>query len=61
MGKTSPEAVKRYKAKVYKQFKVELKKELIEKLEAKLAEAGMTKAEFVRRAIQDYLGENVSQ
>ncbi len=51
-----PEAVKKYKAKAYKQIKVEYKREFVEEFEAKLAQDGITKAEFFRRAIKSYLG-----
>lgn len=51
-----PEAVKKYKAKAYKQIKVEYKKEFVEAFEKKLKQDGITKAEFFRRAIKDYMG-----
>lgn len=57
MGKTSAAVKNRYKAKVYRQIKVELKKELVEQFELKLAADGVTKAEFFRRTIQNYLEE----
>lgn len=56
-----PEATKKYKAKAYKQIKVEYKKELVEAFEQKLKEDGIGKAEFFRRAILDYLGEDPTQ
>ncbi len=52
-----PEATKKYKAKAYKQIKVEYKKEFVEAFETKLKADGIGKAEFFRRAIQAYLGE----
>lgn len=52
------EAVKKYKAKAYKQIKVEYKKEFVEAFEKKLKQDGITKAEFFRRAIKDYLNIN---
>lgn len=52
-----PEAVKKYKAKAYRQIKVEYKRELVEALEEKLKTDGITKAEFFRRAITAYLEE----
>lgn len=53
-----PESVKKYKAKAYKQIKVEYKRELVEALEEKLKADGINKAEFFRRAIKAYLGED---
>ena len=50
-----PEAVKKYKAKAYKQIKVEYKREFVEEWEAAIKEDGISKAEFIRRAITDYL------
>lgn len=60
-GKYYPEAVKKYKAKAYKQIKVEYKKELVEALEQKLKADGISKAEFFRRAILDYLEEDPTE
>ena len=50
-----PDAVKKYKAKAYKQIKVEYNRELVEAFEAKLKEDNISKAEFFRRAINEYL------
>ena len=50
-----PDAVKKYKAKAYKQIKVEYKKEFVEAFEAKLKEDGIKKADFFRNAIKEYL------
>lgn len=50
-----PESVKKYKAKAYKQIKVEYKKEFVEAFEAKLKEDGIKKADFFRNAIKQYL------
>ena len=52
-----PEAVKKYKAKSYKQIKVEYNREFVEKFEAKLKNDGISKAEFFRQAIKQYLGD----
>ncbi len=57
MNNYYPEATKKYKAKAYKQIKVEYKKELVEALNEKLKQDGITKAEFFRRAIKNYLNE----
>lgn len=52
-----PEAVKKYKAKAYKQLKVEYNREFVEAFEAKLKTDGLTKAEFFRQAITEYLNK----
>lgn len=52
-----PEAVKKYKAKAYKQIKVEYNREFVEAFETKLKQDKITKAEFFRRAIKSYLEE----
>ena len=52
-----PEAVKKYKAKAYKQIKVEYNREFVETFEAKLKSDGITKAAFFREAIKAYIGE----
>ena len=50
-----PEAVRKYKAKAYKQIKVEYNREFVESFEAKLKQDNISKAEFFRRAIKAYL------
>lgn len=50
-----PDAVKKYKAKAYKQIKVEYNREFVESFEQKLKEDGISKAEFFRRAINEYI------
>lgn len=55
MGKTSSAVKRKYNEKVYKQVKVELKKELVNAWELQLDKDGLTKAAFIRKAIQDYL------
>ena len=50
-----PESVKKYKAKAYKQIKVEYKRDFVESFEEHLKADGISKAEFVRRAINEYL------
>lgn len=52
-----PESVKKYKAKAYKQIKVEYNREFIERFENKLKADGISKAEFFRQAIKQYLGD----
>ena len=55
MSKPSYEVIKRYKDKTYKKISIDLHKELAEKWESRLAEDGITKAEFLRKAINEYL------
>ena len=50
-----PEATKKYKAKAYKQIKVEYKKEFVDAFNEKLKKDGIKKADFFRKAIQEYL------
>lgn len=52
-----PESVKKYKAKAYKQLKVEYKREFVEAFEKQLKADGISKAEFFRNAINEYLKE----
>ena len=52
---TSPQVIQRYKKKVYKRIVADLKKELVQQWEEKLAENGVTKSEFIRNAIEEYL------
>ncbi len=56
MSDTSWQVKAKYNAKAYKVVQVQLKKELVAAWEEKLATDGLTKAEFIRRAIQEYLG-----
>lgn len=58
MGKTSSASKQKYNSRVYKQVTAQLSKELVEKWETKLKEDGIGKAEFIRNAINSYLGEN---
>lgn len=53
-----PEAVKKYKAKSYKQLKVEYKREFVEAFEKQLKKDHISKAEFFRNAINEYLNKN---
>lgn len=55
MSNTSSAVKRKYNNKVYKQVKVELKKELVEQWEIAIKEDGITKAEFIRNAITEYL------
>lgn len=53
-----PEAVKKYKAKAYKQIKVEYNRDFVEAFEQRLKEDGITKASFFRDAINKYLNDS---
>lgn len=55
MGNTSSAVKRKYNNRVYKQVKVELNKELVESFENKLKSDGISKAEFFRQAIKQYL------
>ena len=55
MGKTSSAVKQRYNEKNYKQVKVSLKIDLVERWEKKLQEDSISKAEFIRNAIMQYL------
>ena len=55
--KTSTAVKNRYNAKTYKTVQTKLKKELVERFEAKLESDGIGKAGFIRDAITDYLGD----
>ena len=57
MGNTSSAVKRKYNNKVYKQVKVELKKELVEQWEDAIKNDGITKAEFFRQAITEYLSK----
>lgn len=55
MGRTSSAVKNRYNRKTYKTVQAMLKKELVEEWETELANDGISKAEFIRRSIEDYL------
>ena len=57
MGKTSSASKQKYNSRVYKQVTAQLSKELVERWEKQLAIDGIGKAEFIRNAINSYLGE----
>lgn len=60
MGNTSWQVKKRYNDKVYKRIAVDLDKELVTKWEERIKESGISKSEFVRNSILEYLGESES-
>lgn len=55
MSNTSSAVKRKYNNKVYKQIKVELKKEIVEQWEIAIKNDGISKAEFIRNAITEYL------
>ena len=55
MGKTSSAVKRRYNRKTYKEVRAMLKKELVEEWESEIAQDGISKAEFIRSAIEKYL------
>lgn len=57
MGETSWQVKARYNKKVYKSVSAQLDKELVARWEEKLQADGIGKAEFIRNAIKQYLGE----
>ncbi len=58
MSNTSWQVKAKYNKKVYKSVSAQLPKELVERLEEKLKADGIGKAEFIRNAIKEYLGED---
>ena len=61
MGETSWQVKAKYNKKVYKSVSVQIKKELVAEWEIKLAKDGISKAEFIRNAINNYLNEQGRQ
>jgi len=55
MGKTSTQVKQRYLDKAYSQIAVRLQKDLVAQWEEALKADGISKAEFIRRAITQYL------
>lgn len=58
MSNTSWKVKAKYNKKVYKRVAVDLDKELVAKWEEKLKADNISKAEFVRTAINSYLAHN---
>ena len=54
---TSSKVIQRYKNKVYKRIVADLPKELVLQWEEKLKIDGISKSEFIRTAIKEYLSE----
>lgn len=55
MGKTSTEVKQRYLDKAYTQIAVRLPKELVKQWNDQIQKDGISKAEFIRHAINEYL------
>jgi len=54
MGKTSSQAKQRYNQKTYRLFGANISKELAESFTEQLKKDGISKAEFIRTAIENY-------
>lgn len=54
---TSSKVIQRYKNKVYKRVVADLPKGLVARWEEKLEADNISKSEFIRNAIKEYLGE----
>jgi len=54
---TSSAVIQRYKKKVYRRVVADIDKNLVARWEAKLATDNLTKSEFIRSAIKEYLSE----
>lgn len=52
---TSSAVIQRYKNKVYKRIVADLDKALVSRWEEKLKEKGISKQEFIRNAITEFL------
>ena len=52
---TSSAVIQRYKNKVYKRIVADLDKTLVSRWEEKLKEKGISKQEFIRNAINEFL------
>ncbi len=55
---TSSKVIQRYKNKVYKRIVADLPKDLVAEWETKLKENNISKQQFIRQAIQNYLAED---
>lgn len=58
MGKTSSAVKQKYNNKVYSQINIRLPKELVRSWEERLQKDNISKAEFLRGAINKYLKNN---
>ncbi len=54
MGKTSSQVKQRYNQKTYRLFGANISKELAESFTEQLKKDGISKAEFIRNAIENY-------
>ncbi len=59
MGATSWQVKAKYNNQHYKRVAVDLDRELVLKWEESLSVAGVSKAEFIRNAIEKYLSEQL--
>ena len=58
MSKTSTASKQKYLNKAYSQIAIRLPKDLVSRWEEKLQADNIGKAEFLRNAIKNYLGES---
>ena len=57
MAETSWQVKAKYNKKSYRQIYAQLNKELVDRWEVKLKHDNISKSEFIRNAIKQYLGE----
>lgn len=57
MSRPSYEVIKRYRDKAIKRIAIDLRKDLVDLWKAEIAKDGISKAEFVRNAITEYLNQ----
>lgn len=55
MGKTYAHSITKYQKANYTKIQINIKKELVEKFEQKLAADGIKKTEFLRKKIIEYV------
>jgi metal-responsive CopG/Arc/MetJ family transcriptional regulator len=61
MGKTSSAVKNRYNSKTYKAIHVLLSKELVADWEIALKEDNISKSEFIRNAINEYMEKRIKR
>lgn len=61
MGYTSWQVRERYNQKTYSRITVKLKKELVKEFDEAIKKDNLTRTEFVRRAINQYLDSKQSE
>jgi len=61
MGKTSSAVKQKYNNKVYSQINIRLPKELVQAWEERLQKDNISKAEFLRTAVNKYLKDSTGE